>query len=103
MYELICSYTRNNGAFMEMLWCQERECVVMLDFSTNRFETLTDMKNMNGDMLRYIADDLDEFVYINSYLFYVGVEDFNSIIGSCHNAIQFVRGLIDYGVQIRED
>lgn len=98
----VCSYYQRNKSYVKVLWDENAEEIIILNYGYYTFTRLVDMKNMNYEMLSFIAHDFFFFSSVNTDLIYLCEEDI-PYIKEERDGEEFLDELINnYEVEIRD-
>lgn len=99
--ELICSYYNSSRDYVKVLWDEEMEEVVIINYERNTLHRITEMKNMNYDMLSFMAQDFYSFNIVNDDMLYVIKDDVPYLQDlPCGQAL--IDELKEYNIEFRE-
>lgn len=71
----ICEYVNRRGDSIHIYFDEEHEELIIINRHDKRIIIVDDLKNMNFEMLEFIAKSFKYFDFINSELFYITKSD----------------------------
>lgn len=98
----ICEYVNRRGDSIRIYFDEEHEELIIINRHDKRIIIVDDLKNMNFEMLEFIAKSFKYFDFINSELFYITKSDVECL-QDCQCINEMLEALAGELIEIRRE
>lgn len=100
---LVCGYYNHGAEEINVYFDEQHECVTIINYDRESIHMIKELKNMNFDMFKFIADDFDSFDYIDSENFVICKDDADYIRECTEDGEEMIREIVeDFEIKIQE-